>query len=132
MSRHYFNRRSVRTVALLLVPVLLFVQGLRLHAHAHAHDDPAHTADHTHTSPIHPESTLGTAADHDESVTDVNVSLAVLIKVLYSALALAMVSAFLLLMPAPRRLVQRFPPPALWFRPSAVYSLTPPLRAPPR
>ena len=132
MSHPYFNRRHVQFVALLLVPVLLFVQGLRLHAHTHVHSDSAHTADHTHTSPIHLESALGTSADHEESVTDVNVSLAVLIKVFHAALALAMVSAFLLLMLAPRRLVQRLPPPAFWFRPLAVYSLTPPLRAPPR
>lgn len=132
MSRPFLNRRNARVVALLLVPVLLFVQGLRLHAHTHAHLDPAHTTDHTHTSAIHLESALSTTADHEESITDVGVLLAVLIKVFHLALALAIVPSLLFLLPAPRRLVQRFPPPAFCFHPSTLYSLTPPLRAPPR
>ena len=132
MFHFTLNRRVVRTVALLLLPVLLFVQGLRLHAHTHAHVDSAHTADHTHASTIHLESTLGIVGDHEESAGDVDVAFAALLKIFYSLLAFAVVSAFVVLAAAPRASIRRLIPIQFCFHPYAVYSLTPPLRAPPR
>ena len=114
----------------LLVPVLLFAQGLRLCMHAH--DDLMHATDHIHTASVHLESTVSSAVDHEESAADVDVPFAVLLKLFYSALAFALVSVLVFLAPATRLLARRLPPPAFWFHPSAAYSLTPPLRAPPR
>ena len=130
MFHFTLNRRVVRTVALLLLPALLFAQGLRLSLHKPV--DAAHMAGHTHVSAVHLESIMSIASDHEESVGDVNVAFAVLLKIFYSFLAFAMVSAFVVLAIAPRACRRRMALLQVYFHPYAVYNLTPPLRAPPR
>jgi hypothetical protein len=125
VSRSIFHRRFIRCVALLLVPVFLFAQGLRLCLHTDG-------TDHALSLAVHLESSLSTVADHDASAADVDVSLAMLVKAFCSALIFALTFALVLLAYLPRRLAQRLPLPEFRFPPSAVYSLTPPLRAPPR
>lgn len=125
VSRSILNRRIIRAVALLLVPLFLFAQGLRLCLHTD-------TTDHARTLSVHLESNLSTAADHDALATDVDVSLAMLVKAFYSVLILALAVALVLLVLLPRQLTRRIPLPEFRFPPSAVYCLTPPLRAPPR
>lgn len=126
VSHSILNRRFIRYVALLLVPLFLFAQGLRLCLHAD-------TADHLdRTLTVHLESSLSTVADHDTSDADVDVSLAMLIKAFHSALIFALAFALIALVYLPRRLARRISLPEFLFHPSAVYSLTPPLRAPPR
>ncbi len=130
MSHFTFNRRVVRTVALLLLPMLLFAQGMRLYFH-----NPMHAAQmdaHAHASALHLEGTLSIAGDHEESVDEGDVAFAALLKIFYSLLAFAMVSAFMVLATAPRACKRRIIPLPFFFHPYAVYSLTPPLRAPPR
>ena len=132
MLHFTLNRRVVRTVALLLLPVLLFAQGMRLCFH-----NPMHAAQmdaHAHVSAVHLEGTLSIAGDHEESVDDgdVDVVFAALLKIFYFLLAFAMVSAFVVLATAPRACKRRIIPLQFFFHPYAVYSLTPPLRAPPR
>lgn len=119
------HRRTLRHAALLLVPLLLFAQGLRLCLHAD-------TVDHARTLAVHLESNLSAVDDHDTSTGDVDVSLAVLIKAFHSALAVALVTSLMLLAYLPRRLTRHISLPEFRFSPFAVYSLTPPLRAPPR
>ncbi len=124
VSRSILNRRCIRRVALLLVPLLLFAQGLRLCLHTD-------TTDQARNLTVHLESNLSAVDDHDTSTGDVDVLLAVLVKAFHSALAFALVSSLMLLVYLPRRLTQHIPLPEFRFPPSAVYSLTPPLRAPP-
>lgn len=130
MFQFSFNRRVVRTVALLLLPALLLAQGLRLCFHSPV--DVAHMDQHVHASAVHLESTLSLAGDHEESAGDVDVAFAALLKVFYSLLALTLVSAFVVLVITPRVRRGRIAPGQFCFPPYAVYSLTPPLRAPPR
>ena len=126
LNRPILNRRFIRCVALLLVPLFLYAQGLRLCLHAG-------TADHLDRGlTVHLESNLSTVADHDTSDADVDVSLAMLIKTFHSTLIFALALALISLVYLPRRLARRISPPEFRFPPSAVYSLTPPLRAPPR
>ena len=130
MFQFTLNRRVVRTVALLLLPALLFAQGLRLCFHSPVHA--AHIDAHAHASAVHLESTLSLAGDHEESAGDVDVAFAALLKIFYSLLAFAVVSAFVVIATAPRVHKRRIAPVQFYFHPYAVYSLTPPLRAPPR
>lgn len=130
MFQFTLNRRVVRTVALLLLPALLFAQGLRMCFHSPV--DAAHMDNHVHASAVHMESTLSLAGDHEESAGDVDVAFAALLKVFYSLLAFALVSAFVVLAITPRTRRGRIAPLPFFFHPYAVYSLTPPLRAPPR
>lgn len=123
------NRRVVRMVALLLLPALLLAQGLRLCLHHTV--DATYKDGHTHASAVHLESTLSVAGDHEESVGDVDVAVASLLKIFYSMLAFAVVSAFVVLTAIPRVRRRRLMPVQFCFHPYAVYSLTPPLRAPP-
>ena len=108
-----------------LILALLLAQGIRMCLHAH--DAPAHE----HASTVHLESTLSVVADHEESVFDADVSLAMLSKV-FSTPVFALVLAFVFFVPILRQLVRYRPPAKFWFPVSATYSLTPPLRAPPR
>lgn len=130
MSHFTLNRRVVRTVALLLLPALLFAQGLRLCFHSPVHA--AHVDAHAHASTVHLESTLSIAGDHEESAGDVDVAFAALLKIFYSLLAFAVVSAFVVLAIAPRAGRRRIALPQFFYPPYVVCSLTPPLRAPPR
>lgn len=130
MLRSTFNRRAVRSAALVLIPILLFAQGLRLCLHAH--EGLWHATDHSHASLVHLESTLSTTADHEESTAAVDVPLAALLKVINSALAFAAVFAIVFLAFAPRARAWRLPPAGFWLRASVVHRFTPPLRAPPR
>lgn len=110
-----------------LILALLLAQGIRVCLHAH--DAPA--PDHEHASTMHLESTLSVVADHEESAFDADVSLAMLLKV-FSTPVFALVLAFVFLVPILRQLARYRPPAKSWFPVSATYSLTPPLRAPPR
>ncbi len=125
VSRSILNRRIIRCVALLLVPLFLFAQGLRLCLHTD-------TTDHARTLTLHLESNLSTVADHDESAADADVSFAMLVKAFYSALVFTLAFALVLLVHLPRRLARRIPLPEFLLPTSVAYSLTPPLRAPPR
>lgn len=125
VSHSILHRRIIRSVALLLMPLFLFAQGLRLCLHTD-------TIDHAGTLAVHLESNLSTAADHDISAADVDISLAMLVKAFYSALIFTLAFALIVLVYLPRRLARRLPPPEFRLPPSAVYHLTPPLRAPPR
>lgn len=125
-----FSRRTLRIVTHLLLPLLLFAQGLQLCLHAHGNE--VHKADHAHVSAVHLESTLITAGDHEESTTDIDVTLSALIKAFYTTLAFVILSVLMLHIPLrPRRSGHPWS--------SDVGSLahdyfhpTPPLRAPPR
>lgn len=130
MFRLIFNRRSVRSFAFVLIPILLFAQGLRMCLHAH--EGQWHATDHRHASLVHLESTLSTTADHEESTAAVDVPLAALLKAFNSTLAFAVVFVLVFLAFAPRPRVWRLSPAGFWFRPSVVHRFTPPLRAPPR
>lgn len=120
------NRKSVLVFWLILA--LLFAQGMRVCLHAHD----ATASDHEHNSAMHVESTLSAAVDHEESAFDADVSLPALLKAFYSSLAFAVVLVFSLLAPILLQRVWRRPSIEVWFPVSPLYSLTPPLRAPPR
>jgi hypothetical protein len=123
-------RRTARATALLLVPVLLLAQGLQLCLHVH--DDVVTTSDHVHASAVHLESAFNLAGGHDEAATDVDMTLATLLKAFYAALSFVIVSA-LVLHATPRlgRVGGPWPPDFLP-HPHDIHRLTPPLRAPPR
>jgi hypothetical protein len=123
-------RRTARTVALLLVPALLLAQGLQLCLHVH--DDAVYSADHAHASAVHLESTLSTAGEHNESATDVDVTLAALLKAFYAALAFVIVSVLVFHTRPQLGPIGRPWPSDFWPHPRDIYHLTPPLRAPPR
>ena len=118
-------------VIFLLLPVLLLAQGVRVCLHDF--DNPAHSVEHQHSSPLHLESTLSALGDHEEAPGDVDVPLSALIKLYVAALAFAIVTATVFLLPALRQQGHRFPSgDSRPFYFPVLHYLSPPLRAPPR
>ncbi|MBI3547302.1 MAG: hypothetical protein HY081_12040 [Gammaproteobacteria bacterium] len=130
MRNPSLTRTGKSALVFWLILALLFTQGMRVCLHAH--DAIAPAPDHAHASSMHLESTLSAAADHEESAFDTDVSLSALLKAFYSSLAFAVVLAFGFFTPILLQLVRHRPSAEIWFPASALYSLTPPLRAPPR
>ena len=125
LFRRLRQARTNKAVLFWLIPALLLSLGLRVCLHF---------PDAGHDTPVHLESALAISADHgtSESTADVDLPLFAVFKTFYSALAFAIVSTLVLLATAPRPRRRRLTPSEFWFPPTVVYSLTPPLRAPPR
>ena len=120
-----------RLIVFLLLPMLLLAQGLRICLHDH--DQLAYPADHEHSAPLHLESALSGVSDHEEAPGDVDVPLSALIKLYIAALAFAIVTAAVFLLPALRQHGHRFPSgDSRPFYFPVLHYLSPPLRAPPR
>ncbi len=120
-----------RFIVFFLLPMLLLAQGLRICLHDH--DQLTHVADHEHSAPLHLESALSSVSDHEEAPGDVDVPLSALIKLTIAALAFAIVTAAVFLLPALRQYGHRFPSgDSRPFYFPVLHYLSPPLRAPPR
>ena len=124
-----FTQGSLRRAVFLLVPVLLFAQGLQLCQHAH--DDMSHASDHAHISAVHLESALTAAGNHGESVSDVDVGIAALLKLFYSQLVFAIAPVLMFFVAGGNGRISRLWPPDFHPNPRNTYHLIPPLRAPP-
>ncbi len=127
----YFTRKTFWVFFLTLA--LVFVQGVRLHAHVYDHDPV--TSDHSHQEQAHFHyETSGTG--HSDEVAEVDLSQQGFLKSLLKALSLGLLTiAFfsaVIVFPSSRLLSKvPWPPDRQGSLASRLFRMRPPLRAPP-